>query len=217
MSVTDQTILSEMQRITLEGSGDGGATWPSGMWNSTEVIGYLNQRQNRFLAATGLFWTVREDAVVVAQAAQPHPTNWAATVFVAYRRCNGPYVELPKMDQFELDLALVTWPGSFAFTPRGYYEADNATRTLYLAPTPTDEGAVLERYYVALGTTVSASGVIFSVSDEFVPTLKYGALAEMFGKVGPAQNLVLAQAAEERWEEGVELGKLMAQEGWFTL
>ena len=63
MAVTDQTILSEIQRVTLEGAGDGGATWPSLMWTQAEVLGYLNQRQNRFLAAVGLYWTITETAI----------------------------------------------------------------------------------------------------------------------------------------------------------
>jgi len=217
MAITDQTILSEIQRVTIEGVGDGGATWPSGMWTQAEVLGYLNQRQNRFLAAAPLYWTRAQTAMTLAQADQANPANWIATVFVAYVTGAGLYRELPKLDAYELDLWIPTWPGSSSATPVGYYETDGNTLTTYVAPIPTEAGCALERYYVALGTALTAAGVNFSVSDEFVPTLKYGCLAEMFSKVGPAQNLVLAQAAEARWQEGVELAMLMAQEGWFAL
>lgn len=216
MSVTDQVILAQIQRVTLEGVGDLGATWPSGMWTLAEVLGYLNHRQNRWLAATGLLWTHVETAIVTGQANQPNPTDWVATVLLAYKSSAGVYRELPRMDALELDYALATWPGASSATPRGYTETDGATLTAYVVPIPTDVGSALERYYVALGAALTQGGVAFSVPDEFVATLKYGALADMFAKVGQANNPVLAQACEARWDEGVELGKLMATEGWFT-
>lgn len=216
MAVTDQTVLSEIQRVTLEGSGDGGVLWPSGMWTQAEVLGYLTQRQNRFLAATGLFWGVAETAITINQSNQALPSDWATTILIAHKTSAGLYRELPKMDALELDFALPTWPGATAATPRGYYEIDGATLTTYVVPIPTDAGSALERYYVALGTAFTAAGVAFAVSDEFVPTIKYGCLAEMFSKVGPAANPPLAQACEARWQEGVELGVLMSQEGWLA-
>lgn len=216
MAVTDQTILSEIQRVTIEGVGDGGVTWSSGMWTQAEVLGYLTQRQNRFLAATSLFWSRAEVAITINQSNQALPSDWAASIFLAYKSAAGLYRELPKMDALELDLALPTWPNASSATPRGYYEIDGATLTTYVVPIPTEAGSALERYYVALGTAFTAAGVNFAVSDEFVPTIKYGCLAEMFSKVGPAANPILAQACEARWQEGVELGKLMAQEGWFA-
>lgn len=217
MAITDQTLLSQIQRTTLEGTGDGGATWPSGMWTQAEVLGYLNQRQDRFLAATGLLWTVLETAITINQADQAAPADWIATVFLAYKSGAGLYTELPRLDALELDFALPTWPGASAATPRGFYEVDGNTLTSYVVPVPTAGGSALERYYVAMGTALTAGGVAFSVPDEFVPTIKYGALADMFSKVGQAANPVLAQAAEARWQEGVELGALMATEGWFAL
>lgn len=217
MSITDQTLLAEMQRVTLEGTGDLGATWPSGMWTLAEVLGYLNQRQDRFLAATGIMWTVANTAITTGQADQANPTNWIATLLVAYKTAAGLYRELPRLDALELDLVLPTWPGTTSATPRGYYEVDGNTTTLYVVPIPTAVGSALERYYVALGTALTQGGVAFSVPDEFVATLKYGALADMFSKVGQAANSELAAACEERWEEGIALGTLMSTEGWFAL
>jgi hypothetical protein len=218
MPVTDQTVLSEIQRVTLENAGDGGATWPSGMWTQAEVLSYLNQRQNRFLLETGIRWTHAEVAVTAAQSNQAAPTDWIATILLAYKSAAGLYRELPRMDALELDLEVASWPGASSATPRGYYETDGDTLTTYIAPIPTEVGAALERYYVALGTTLTAAGVNFSVPDEFVPTIKYGCLAEMFLKLGPgAQNLVLVELCEARWQEGVEMGKLQAPDTWFVL
>lgn len=216
MAVTDAQVLAEIQRVTLEGTGAAVLTWPSGMWSAQEVLDYLNQRQNRFLAACGLFWTVLETPIVTGQTTQPNPADWLATLFVAIKSSAGVYRELPKLDAFELDLMQPTWPADTTSYPRGYYETDGDTLTLYVAPTPTDVGSALERYYLAKGPTFTGLGVNCVVSDEFVPTLKYGVLADMFGKVGPAQTLSLAAVCEARWQEGLELAALMTQEGWFA-
>lgn len=218
MAITDQTILAEMQRVTLEGVGDLGATWPSGMWTLAEVLGYLNQRQQRFLAATGLVWTRTETAITLNQANQATPAAWIATVLNAYKSGAGVYTELRKLSAQELDYILPSWPGSSAVAPKGYYEVDGDTQTTYVVPIPTDAGSAIERYYVAMAATLTQTPAVnFGVPDEFVPTIKYGALADMFSKVGQANNPVLAEACEARWAEGVALGTLMATEGWFAL
>jgi hypothetical protein len=217
MAIADTTILSEIQRVTLENAGDGGVLWPSAMWTAAEVLAYLNQRQARFLAAAGITWTVAEVAITVGQSAQAAPTDWIATIFLAYKTATGQYRELPRMDALELDLILPSWPGTSSATPRGYTEIDSTTLTTFVVPIPTEVGSDLERYYVALGTTLTGLGVNFSVPDECVATIKYGALADMFAKVGPVANPVLAAACEARWAEGVAMAELMAQEGWFAL
>jgi hypothetical protein len=217
MAVTDQTILSQIQRVTIENTGDSGTLWPSGQWTLAEVLGYLNQRQNRFLAETGLIWTRAETNITISQSNQANPSDWIATVFLAYKTAAGLYRELPKLDTLELDYVLSTWPGSTSASPRGYYETDGATLTTFVVPIPTEAGSALERYYVAMGTPFTQTPAVnFSVPDEFVPTIKAGALADMFGKIGEGQTLVLAQLFEERWEEGLEMGRLIAGEGWFA-
>lgn len=218
MSVRDQTLLSELQRVTLEHHGDGGGSWPTGMWIRDEILDYLNGRQRSFLADTGLVWTVQSQAVVLGTEAQPNPEDWIATMLLTYRTPAGLYREISRMDALELDLRLPTRPGlTSASVPQGFYEVDGDSTTTYLVPAPTAVGSTLEWFYLALGQALTGNGVLFTVPDDFVPTIKYGVLADMFGKVGPVYNAVLKEAAEARWEEGVELGKLMAQDGWFAL
>jgi len=217
VAVTDSEILSEIQRVTVENAGDGGVLWPSGMWTQAEVLAYFNQRQNRFLMETSLRWTRAEVNLTLAQTNQAAPTDWVETVFIAYKSGAGLYRELPKMDVREFDLIQSTWPGASATTPRGYYEIDGDTLTTYVVPAPTDVGSALERYYVALGTTLALGPTTLSVPDEFAPTLKYGVLEDMFRKIGQSQNLVLADLCKERWDEGVEIGKLIAPATWFVL
>lgn len=219
MAITDQTILSEIQRLLLENTGDAGATWPSGQWTQAEVLWHLNRRQDRLIAESGIVWTRLETNLTLAQADQAAPVDWAETLLIAYKSgTTGLYSELPKVDALELDLIVSGWPGtSTATVPRGWYEVDGNTLTTYVAPIPTEAASALERYYVALGANMDASGIAFAVPDELVPTVKWGTLADLLTKVGQAQNLELAAACEQRWTEGLEMAKLIAQEGWFAL
>jgi len=214
MSVLYTTIYSQIQRVTLENAGDGGATWPSGMWTVNEVVNALHAREDRFLAATDLIWTRLETAITTGQADQAAPADWIATIFIALKSSAGLYRELSKMDTLELDYIRSTWPGTSSATPLGYYESDGATLTTYVAPIPTDPGSALERYYVAKG---DPNGTTSVVPDEFTPMLKYGILADLLNKVGQASNPTLAAACEERWQEGLAMGQLMATEGWLAL
>lgn len=217
MAITDQTILSEIQRVTLENVGDGGVLWPSGMWTATEVLGYCNRRQHRWMAETCLLWKVAEVATTLGQNAQAQPTDWIATMLLVYKNAAGVYIELPQSDVFAFDATLPTWPGATTGAmPTGYYEVEGDTLTAYLVPAPTEVGSALERYYVALGATLTGAGVAFAVPDEAVATIKYGVLADMLSKVGPAANPLLAAACEERWAEGVAMAQVMATDGWLA-
>lgn len=211
-------VLSEIQRVTLENAGDGGQSWPSTMWTQAEVVGYLQQRQNRFLAETLLVWTVEETPILPASDAQPRPLDWLARVQTAYRGGDGRYTLLENTDLRQLDLSRPSWPGTTTLgVPIGCYEVEGETQVDYLVPIPLDPQAALERYYVAVGRVLEpVAGSVFAVPDDFVPALKYGVLAEMFGKVGPTANPTLAALAEARWQEGVDLGILMSTEGWFV-
>lgn len=219
MPITDQTLLSELQRVLVENAGDGGATWPSGQWTQAEVLWHLNRRQDRLIAESSLVWTLQQSPIITNQAAQPAPPDWAETLLIVYVSSTRSYTELPKVDSLELDLALPGWPGTTTPSmPRGWYEIDGAaTLTTYVAPIPTEASSYLERYYVALGATLTAGGILFAVPDELVPCLKYGVLSDLLRKVGQSQNLPLADLAEQRWSEGFEMAKLIAQEGWFAL
>lgn len=218
MPITDRQILSELQRTCLENTGDEGLSWPSTMWTLVEVLGYLNQRQNRFLAETLLIWSVGQASILPGQAQQPRPLDWVAAVQTAYKGNGLPFRLLERTDLRQLDLSRPGWPGTTTSdTPAGVYEVEGDTLTDYVVPIPLDAAASLERYYVAMGIPLlQTPATSFTVPEEFVATIKYGALAEMFSKVGPTANPVLAQMAEERWQEGVELGKLMSTEGWMA-
>jgi len=86
------------------------------------------------------------------------------------------------------------------------------TLTMLLAPAPTGAGT-LSLYYVSTSDPLTGLGEIFTVPDEFVPYVKWGAIGDMLTKPGRDQDLKRAEYCEIRFEEGVTLAKSWI-EGW---
>jgi hypothetical protein len=118
---------------------------------------------------------------------------------------NGDRLELPRVDHHELDLALSTWPNGTAEQPAVYADTDTASLTIHVAPIPTN-GGEFEIFYVPSAPDLPGDGTgTFMVPEEFVPFIKYGIMADMYGKNGRAHNPELAQYCEARFAEGVQL------------
>ena len=75
MSVTDLDLLGEIQLVLQED-----ATFSNGLWSLTEVIGYFNQRQYRFLFETKILAAGATIGWVPSVPQQPLPTDWITTI-----------------------------------------------------------------------------------------------------------------------------------------
>lgn len=208
--VADNAVLNEIQYHMLE-SPDLGVTWTDGLWTAAEVVGYANQRQERFLKEAPVLLG-RANITNSGVLAQPLPEDWLISYRLIWRDDNGDRIELPRVDHRELDLALATWPNGTAAQPQVYADTDTASLTIHVAPIPTN-GGDFQITYVPSAPTLDGLGddSIFMVPEEFVPFIKYGIMADMFGKNGRAHNAQLAQYCEARFAEGVELVRAMVR------
>lgn len=220
MGVTDQTILSEIQLAVVEMQvGDGGATWPSGLWTKTEVLGYLNQRQYRFLKDTGIF--VSQDRIPVsAHTLRVSLVDQLSLPLVSIQVVEASWKYTTGVDQttiwpmerisdLEIDLAQKSWTTSYG-RPKTYMEVETPTLTLQLGP-PPDLAGLIYLEYIGLTALLDGSGEIFTVPDELVPAIKWGALSDMLGKAGRGQNLSKAQYCESRYQEGVAIAQSLLE------
>jgi hypothetical protein len=81
-----------------------------------------------------------------------------------------------------------------------------------VTPVPLDAG-YFHIVYIAIETDLSNTGIRCSVPDEFACYIKYGALADCWKKAGPGQDLIRAAYCEERFQEGVDLGRALMLHG----
>lgn len=209
--ITDQAILSEMQRHLIE-VVNGGLSWESDLWTVDEVHGYLNQRQNRFLRETMLLQSWANVPYTPSQLRHDLPTDFVALARVVWKSSTGVFYGLPRTDGFAADYGDSDWPTASESRPRFYMEAETPTRTIQVAPVTTDTGSI-EILYVALSAVLGNEyAEFFTVPDLFVPAVKWGTLADMLAKVGRGQDNPRAGYCESRYREGV-MAALLLQEG----
>jgi hypothetical protein len=213
MALTDKNILSEIQLHLLE-PDDAGVSIPSGLWTITEIINYCNQRQNRFLKETALLLSQLPIVVTSGQTQITLPDVWIATQRVSWKdNVTGLGNSVAKGSVLESDLAQPGWETTVGTRPLTFSDADApATLLAYLMPGPPNAG-VLTLLCIGLAGALDGTGEIWTVPYEFVPSIKYGVLADMLIKAGRAHDADRAVYCEMRYQEGIEAAKVM-MESW---
>jgi hypothetical protein len=204
VSVTDRQLLADLQRLTLEPTVDDGLTWAGNFWTLSEILGYSNQRQQRFIADTCLvgghyaFNTNPQEVQVFDD----------EVVFIhhaIYEDNLGVCAPVDPIGRTSADLAIPAWQTS-TDRPLGYLLEQTGTLQLSLVPPPTTAGR-LHLFCVVLADVLDRTGVYLNIPDEWTPYLLFGVLAEMFGKPGSAQDEPRRAYCEERYEEGVQAAR----------
>lgn len=205
MAILDTEFMEQLQRMLIE-APDAGATWPSGLWTRAEVLGYINNRQDRFLKETLLISSWLSTPVSPGQSQQDLPESWLATrnAFIVQ---DGHTLPLRPVSRREADCMLPEWETDLG-TPLGYISEEWATRQMALVPAPLVDG-VLHLFAALVGAVVDGSGIQLTIPDDCEPYLMYGVLADMFGKQGRAYDAPRATYCESRFDEGVQLAQAL--------
>lgn len=203
--ITDQELLDEIQRAVIE-APDSGASWPSGLWTQAEILGYANQRQDRFLKETKISCSWLNTPMNAQVPQQDLPDGWLATRN-AFAVSAGTALPLSPVSRREADLLGADWATN-AGTPQWYISEEWATRQISLVPAPQISG-VLHLYAALVGQALDRSGIALSAPDECQPYLYYGILADMFGKQGRAYDQPRAAYCEARFAEGIALSQAL--------
>lgn len=206
---TDQQLLNEVQYSVIE-EPNSGAYFSTEIWTIDEVAGYMNDRIKRFVSETRISLVHETLPSVVDQGLYDlndldddlidlHRVAWLDTSSVSY--------ELQRRDKFSFDHMLATW-GTTSGIPKGYSIVTEPQMTIQLVPAPADVGT-LDFLYTAVTTVVSNTGVTIPVPADFCPAIKWGVLADMLKKDGPAHDMARSDYCEMRFTEGIELAKIL--------
>lgn len=202
--------MSMLQVATLE-PDDGGILWPSNMWSQAQVVSWINDIIRDFLHRTGLTCAVDFLTGVASQGAYDLPQNMIDLRRIAWR--GGPsgtdYQELTLVDTFQKDQSDETWPADEEQVPTGYLMNLLPSLTVRVVPTPNDLGEA-ELTMVTLGAAATGAGVALPIPDDWSVYIFWGVLAEMFSKAGEASDPERAAYCKQRYDEGVELARIMA-------
>ena len=212
MAILDTDLLSEIQQ-QLEEDVNAGASWSSGQWTTPEVLSYMNYRQWRFMKETGILLKPATISSLPNITTHPLPPDWISTQRIAWTSAADEIPrQVPRMDGWEADHGLPTWPYNQASKPYGYTDGESPTLIFESFP-GANEAGTFTVYYSYRGTELDGTGVPLTVPIEFAPAIKWGTISDMLGKVGRAHDPGRAQYAEQRFEEAVQAATIMLN-GW---
>lgn len=209
-TVTDRSLINAIQHHLQEPAT---SSWAGG-WTGTamftldDVASALQRRRDQFLVETG---------IVVSRSAYTYtPAAGRVTLLdssMDVRRAawvdDAGYSHLWRTDERELTMMGNSWVTGLAQTPLYYSIMSPPPITMQLAPAPT-ETKVIEIISVSSGPVLAptASATVLGIPDDMSWIVKWGALADLLSKDGPAQDPARAKYCEARYEEGLKLAML---------
>jgi hypothetical protein len=205
-TLKDQDLIAQMQYHLLE------PATPT-LWSGTEqftlldMTDALQRRRNQFLAETSCVVTRSTQASAAAPIVRNDlPDTTIGTNRVAWITPGGTYYTLWREDEWALTTFYNSWPSAYE-SPSAYSASAVPPITIQVAPAPTVTGT-LELLTVSAPANLNpAAGVLMNIPDDFCWVVKWGALADLLSKDGPAMDPSRAAYCEQRYQSGVDLAR----------
>lgn len=214
MSVVDTYMANDIVYRTLE-NGAADAAFPTlttSQFTTTEIIDCLNRVQQGFMLDTGCIVTRVNIAGLTGKPKYDLPTDSIRPRRLTWNDSSDNLTRvLTQADTWELDTGAGSVPGSWPGDrdiPITWWETTLPQQQVAVAKTPSNNGT-LGLMYVALATTLTGLGINLTVPDDFTPYILWGTLAELLSSDGPSFDPVRAQYCSSRYDEGVELCRLI--------
>lgn len=211
---TDLQVLSWLQRKVAE-PDTSGLLWQTGLWSLEEVLGYIKERQARFLRDTAIYLGIWEvpttayatDAELPQDIIQVHRVTWV--------RPDGTTASLFPSTQFSIDVSQQYWESQAEERPRIYFaQTDIPIGKIRIGP-PSQTNGRLRIVGIAGGDAdLDGSGHILTVPDDYVPFVRYGVLANMWGKAGRGQDMPRSRYCAGRFSQGIDIAKGRLEGNW---
>ncbi|MDQ3803276.1 MAG: hypothetical protein M3416_05415 [Acidobacteriota bacterium] len=217
-TLTDADLFADIKYHLVEPSPADVTTF-SDQFTQDDITQALQRRRNQFLLETSQIHTAAETGVVQASTPRVSLSDsvldvkraaWKTPTYVDQNGSTVPdqYANLQLTDEHRLNAQFPGWaltPG----TPSAYTTVLQPNLQLQLVPVPQDSGR-LHLITADAGAALNpATGVALGVAQDSAPVVKWGALADLLSKDGPARDARRAEYCEGRWKEGVELSKVM--------
>jgi hypothetical protein len=207
-TIQDLDLLKEMEYRLLEnGDADADGTGLlTTLWTISELTASLNNSQRRFMKDTGIVLTISTIGAIPMQGRYTASDDVITIRRVTWKDFAGDIVALTRTDAWEADAALPEWTTDFA-TPLTWTDAHHPTRVFEIIPGPNDVGQ-LGLMTVNRPTTLTGTGTLLEVPEEYASYILWGALGELLGSEGEGADPQRAAYCRQRYQEGVELARI---------
>lgn len=207
-TVKDQDLVTYIQYHFLEPAT--GSSWTgSEQFTITDLSNALRKRRDQILADTGCVVTRTTGIVLPANVA----SLFLSDQIIAIRRLtfidaiggvSHPLFPTDILSQRNYDAANLYTPGDVY----SYSSASARPTEIILVP-PSSQPGTLDLVAVQTGAVLNpAAGVLLGIPDDYVWAIKWGAMADLLAKDGPARDPIRSAYCERRYQLGVELIKV---------
>lgn len=210
-TVTDVDLMQTATYLLLE-NGNADATGTSlltTMFSLQMLIDTLDQKQQRFLLDTGCVTTRNTQATTPSVGDYALPGTTILIRRISWQPAGGAIKTLSRADTWELDNGMANWPTTPG-TPLVWWETTEPSLKVGIAPAPAGVGQ-MNQLLVELGTLLTGLGIALVIPDDWAPYVMWGALGDLFGQQGAAYDPVRSAHCRRRYDEGVELARIVLQ------
>lgn len=206
-TLTVQQITKSIIYALMENAGEevDGSTWVgTESFSLDDVQQAVVRRVNRFLEDTGQIVTQSQVAVAPGNGIVDIPTEWIDVRRASWITPEGDHNVLWRTSEYVADSQFNDWnisPGK----PESYSVAVVPQIRLQLLPSPDDIGTL----DLLMVNALTVTGAL-NIFNDFGWVIKWGAIADLLGQDGEARDAERAQYAEQRYQEGVQLAKIMS-------
>lgn len=206
-TITAQQLVAKIQYHLMENAGGvvDGSTWVgTECFTLADFQNAVYRRVNRFLEETGQIITHSQVSVASGSGRIAIPSDWIDIRRAGWITPEGSNNVLWRTSEYVMDSQFNDWnvsPGR----PEVYSLAVTKLLEMQIAPPPDDIGT-LDLLTV---TSLTTEGVL-NIFNDFGWVIKWGAIADLLGQDGEARDADRSEYAEQRWNEGIQLAKIMS-------
>jgi hypothetical protein len=204
-ALTDSSLVYDIQYHLLEAAT--GNSWSgTDQFTLSDVTNALQRVRDQFLLDTGLVIT---DSEVAVGPSPPEGRVSLPDTVIAVRRLvwepvTGSWSVLWKSDERAETSFSQVWSVDPA-KPASFSVMSTRPVEVQLSPHPSDSGT-LHLLSVSTGSTLDpTTGVVVGLPDDWTWAVKFGALADLLGKDGPAKDAQRSEYCAARYSQAVQL------------
>jgi len=206
-TVTDQDIVTQIQYHFLEPAT--GSSWTgSEQFTLADITNSIQKRRDQLLADTGCVVTRTSGIPLASSQGEIFLSEHIINIRrLAFENSFGVITPLLPSDI----LAQRNYSSAGIYTPGDVYSYSSASArpTEVILVPPSSQAGTLDMVTVNTGTALDPTiGVLLGIPDDYTLAVKWGAMADLLAKDGPARDPIRSAYCERRYQLAVELTKI---------